>query len=102
MNISDFQHRSDSFLSVGTEFFLTDSLKLCQDGGEDQVDQTDFEIQKKRLVGTGNDSLGYHEHFRYGDVGCQRGILDHGDQGVGQRRKCGTHRLGEHDAENGL
>ena len=68
----------------------------------EQVNQTDLNVEGQRLIGAGHNALGRHEHFGHGDVRGQRGILDHGDQRTGQRGEGRAQRLRQDDAADDL
>lgn len=104
MKLHSFIHRMGwtVLLSLGIHLLFSHTLQLRQYRGEHQIYESNFYIKCQRLISSGYDTLRYHKHLCHRDIGCQGGILDHCNQGVGQRRESGSQRLRQHNPPHGL
>ena len=97
-----FHASGPSVEAVGVQVFFALLLHPGQHGAEHQVDDGQLTVDRQELIGVGGHPLGGHEHLGDGDVGRQGGVLDHADQGVGQRRERGAQRLRHDDPAHDL
>ena len=87
---------------MGVELAFQQPLQLGDDGTEQQIHHGHLTVDGQEDVGAGGDALAGHEQLRYRDVGGQRGVLDHADEGVGEGRHGGAQGLRQHDAAHDL
>ena len=81
---------------------LHQRLQLGDDGAEQQVDHSHLAVDGQENVGAGCHALPCHEQLCHRDVGGQRGVLDHADEGVGQGGHSGAQGLRQNDAAHDL
>ena len=91
-----------SLEAVGVQLTLQQTLQLGDDRAEQQIDHGDLAVDGQKNVGAGGNALAGHEQFGDRDVRCQRGVLDHADERVGQGGHRRAQRLRQHDAAHDL
>ena len=91
-----------SLEAAGVQLALQQALQLGDDGAEQQVDHGDLTVDRQENIGARRHPLPRHEQLGHRDVGGQRGVLDHADEGVGQGGHRGAERLRQNDAAHDL